>query len=118
MAHLAVSHRYDQLRITLNPCSSQPEDLNSLQNEFVQLLQSTSDRQAVIVELPAVGRLDSGLLRLLITWQRIALMAGRRFRMNGLSQLVEQVLDGVGEVGHARRSSLRGPSPRAVFSRA
>jgi hypothetical protein len=63
-----------------------------MQTEFVEFLEAADGCETVIVELPDPGRVSPEMTRMLQTWQRITLLAERKFRMNGVSRTVHQVL--------------------------
>ncbi|WP_437225177.1 STAS domain-containing protein [Planctomicrobium sp. SH661] len=91
MPHLNATLRNDYLRITIHDGHADAPALNAMQAEFVEHLQSAAFSDVVIVDLPSVDQLGSGLVSMLLTWRRIAALAGRKFRINGVSRIVSQI---------------------------
>jgi hypothetical protein len=92
MPILAASLRYDHLRITIPAEEAGPAMINQMQMEFVELLEAAAGCEMVIVDLPDVRRISPEMTQMLQTWQRIVVLANRKFRINGLSRTVHQVL--------------------------
>lgn len=91
MSQLDAVLRYDHLRVAIREVHPDPETLNSLQEEFSELLEATPHCNTVIIDLPTAEGLDTQVVGLLNSWQRIVSLGGRRCRLNGVSPILSQV---------------------------
>ncbi|SFJ38180.1 hypothetical protein [Planctomicrobium piriforme] len=105
MLPLDATLRNDYLRIFIREGQPDASSVMAMQMEFVELLAAASIADVVIVDLPHVEQVSDELLRMIRTWQKITTMAGRQFRLNGISQLIAQVLPTFGPPGN---SSMQG----------
>lgn len=94
MTALQTTLRNDVLRISLK---GGEKAAPQTQEEFRDLLASAPAIKTVIVELPNVRRLDPEAMRMLLGFQRSVEATGRKLRVNGLSELVSEVLARLGQ---------------------
>ena len=91
MALLDSVLKNSYLRVSIPAGPIDADKLSQLQQEFLERFQSTRCPEAVVVDVPSIHQPATGLIRLLSTWQRVTMRAGRRFRINGVSRVIVDV---------------------------
>ncbi|WP_437201590.1 hypothetical protein [Planctomicrobium sp. SH664] len=90
MPSLNATLRNDHLRISLQPLNP-GASTQQLDAEFSQLLATAPACKAIIIDLFGSGHVPAAMVALLAKWQLSAQSEGRRFRLNGISTLVNSV---------------------------
>ena len=91
MPLLDATLRYDCLRITLPELAADPQTAQQLDAELQQVLSKSPGCKFLIVDLCRPRQEEPQVASLLLRWQKLAASTGRRFRLNGLSDLVHSV---------------------------
>jgi ABC-type transporter Mla MlaB component len=109
MSRLNASIRNDHLRISLSEQQIDLKDLHQMRSEFMEYLKQADIADVVIVDLPGIQKLDSRIVRLIQSWNRMAASFGRTLRLNGVSRVLHDLQQ------HINRPHHRSVTPTATL---